>query len=298
MASELDTVHAAPTSRRFAGFAGGLQVVQENLGLQDVWRTLNPNRTAFTHQAAHGGGRLDRWLASQELMPLCHMTNIHDDLPGDHLGVSVKIIARTGVLQGPPTWRFPVHLLDDADFRKRTQDLLEDFFGPRAVHDGLSHADRWDAFKVGIRDFTQAFSWREAAAKQSSMSALRAAAAVSREQYTLDPSNTQALQAWQLARLDLQTWHSAIAAEAALRAGILWGHYGEQSTFYFHHLARQRQAKTSIASLQDPITGATHTLDTFMALWPQAPSCPTSFHLTPPLAFFARLQPTPKHRTR
>ena len=95
------------------------------------------------------------------------------------------------------------------------------------------------------------------------MSALRAAAAASREQYTLDPSNTQALQAWQLARLDLQTRHSAIAAEAALRAGTLWEHYGEQSTFYFHHLARQRQAKTSIASLQDPTTGATHTLDTF-----------------------------------
>ena len=123
-------------------------------------------------------------------------------------------------------------------------------------------ADRWDAFKVEICDFTQAFSWREAAAKRATMSALRAAAAASREQYTLDPSNTQALQAWQLARLDLQTRHSAIAAEAALRAGTLWEHYGEQSTFYFHHLARQRQAKTSIASLQDPTTGATHTLDT------------------------------------
>ena len=99
MASELDTVKATPTSRRIAGYAGALQVVQESGCLQDVWRTLNQTRTAFT-LSAHGGGRLDTRLASPKLRPLCHMAGIHDDLPGDSIWVLVSNpVTSTRVLQ-------------------------------------------------------------------------------------------------------------------------------------------------------------------------------------------------------
>jgi hypothetical protein len=39
------------------------------------------------------------------------------------------------------------------------------------------------------------------------------------------------------------------AKGAALQAGILWQFYGEQSTFWFHHLARERQGRTELLAL-------------------------------------------------
>ncbi len=41
-----------------------------------------------------------------------------------------------------------------------------------------------------------------------------------------------------------------MAATDALRAGVLLHDYGDQSTYYFHHLHRQRQQATVISHLQ------------------------------------------------
>ena len=57
--------------------------------------------------------------------------------------------------------------------------------------------------------------------------------------------------AWQVAQARLQDYHTDRAAAAATRAGILWQQYGEQSTFCFHHPAKQRQRSTALTSLQD-----------------------------------------------
>ena len=60
-----------------------------------------------------------------------------------------------------------------------------------------------------------------------------------------------ALTDWQVAQARLQDYHTDRATAAATRAGILWQQYGEQSTFYFYHLAKQRQRSSALTSLQD-----------------------------------------------
>ena len=35
-------------------------------------------------------------------------------------------------------------------------------------------------------------------------------------------------------------------AASSHSAAVVWQHYGEQSTFWFYHLARERQAQTTI----------------------------------------------------
>ena len=48
----------------------------------------------------------------------------------------------------------------------------------------------------------------------------------------------------------LQALHTEAAKGAALQAGIVWQFYGEQSTFWFHHLARERQGRTELQALR------------------------------------------------
>ncbi|CAL5223395.1 g5903 [Coccomyxa viridis] len=58
--------------------------------------------------------------------------------------------------------------------------------------------------------------------------------------------------------------NAAALHSAAVQAGVVWQHYGEQSTFWFYHLARERQAQTTITQLHtstEPLQ--TVTLDSF-----------------------------------
>jgi exonuclease III len=55
-----------PPQRRCEGYVGGLQAVEDALGLVDCWRELHPDETAggYTHGRLGSMARLDRWLAS------------------------------------------------------------------------------------------------------------------------------------------------------------------------------------------------------------------------------------------
>ena len=139
------------------------------------------------------------------LMPLCHMAGIHDDIPGDNLGVSIKFVASTGVPQGPPTWRFPIHMLDD---RERTQHRLQASGVPGQSTTAFPMP--LIGTPLNLRSLPRHVPCRRRLTRgqRATMSALRSAAAASREQYALYlPFKDSALEAWQLAQLDLQTRH-------------------------------------------------------------------------------------------
>ncbi|KAL3138218.1 hypothetical protein ABBQ32_006038 [Trebouxia sp. C0010 RCD-2024] len=65
-----------------------------------------------------------------------------------------------------------------------------------------------------------------------------------------DPTSQPALDQLRHTAADLQQHRQQQAATQALRAGVLLHEYGDQSTYYFHHLHRQRQQATVIANLQ------------------------------------------------
>ena len=63
------------------------------------------------------------------------------------------------------------------------------------------------------------------------------------------PMSQPALDQLRSTAADLQQHRQQQAATDALRAGVLLHEYGDQSTYYFHHLHRQRQQATAIARL-------------------------------------------------
>ena len=83
----------------------------------------------------------------------------------------------------------------------------------------------------------------------------------SRTAFIADPTATSSLMLWQQANHALQTHIHDRAQAAAVRAGVLWQHYGEQSTHYFYHLSRQRQQATVMSEVADP-WGQTSSLST------------------------------------
>ncbi len=79
---------------------------------------------------------------------------------------------------------------------------------------------------------------------------LRVRASQAPAAYVADPGSHHALDALRHTAADILQHRRQQAATDALRAGVLLHEYGDQSTYYFHHLHRQRQQATVITHLQ------------------------------------------------
>ena len=91
-------------------------------------------------------------------------------------------------------------------------------------------------------------SWRSSGARRHGT--WRRDSRTAQAAYAAAPTDAAALTAWREAHYLLQELNAAAAHAAANRAGLAWQQYGEQSTYWFHHVARERQAQTSIAALR------------------------------------------------
>ena len=126
--SDLDVTPNALGSRR-TGFSNGLHVVQQTFGLTDVWRERHPAQRAITHVCASSftGARLDRWLVSSDILFRTTHCDMVDELPGDHVGVSLRFSSPREGQQGPRPWKFPVQLADDEQYCQELAALIRDY---------------------------------------------------------------------------------------------------------------------------------------------------------------------------
>ena len=252
VASDLDVTPNALGSRR-VGYAGGLQLVEETHALHDAWRELHPGSRGITHTCASNlsGGRLDRWLLSPALLPSLGRAEEVAGLPGDHQAVAIRLTSAVGAARGPGGWLYPLALLDDARYVDEARAFISAFLADTPVTDTCTHGQRWDALKRAVRDHASVYFRGSKQRARQVARTLEASAQAAKVRFLLSPEAPLALSDWQVAQARLQDYHTARAAAAATRAGILWQQYGEQSTFYFHHLAKQRQRSTALTSLQD-----------------------------------------------
>ena len=114
----------------------------------------------------------------------------------------------------------------------------------------VSRAARWDQLKPHIQDVARNYCSTFHADRTRQLRALRVQAGLARAAYLADPTSQPALDQLRSTTADLQQHRLQQAATDALRAGVLLHEYGDQSTYYFHHLHRQRQQATIISSLQ------------------------------------------------
>ena len=132
--------------------------------------------------------------------------------------------------------------------------------------EGLTLGARWEAKKAFIREATQHFHRRQTRERRLQEHRLQDRARTAKAAYTRDPSDTPALCSWRQAHARLQEFHLRRSEQAAVRAGVAWHHYGEQPTFYFHHLTHERREATTVRELQLPRSPTPTPLTTHQAV--------------------------------
>ena len=87
--------------RRRKGYLGGLQLVEKTY----VSRDQHPGERAITHLCAsdRSGARLDRSRLSLDVLHVAQQSQIWQGLPGDHLGVTLRLQAPSDSCRGPHT---------------------------------------------------------------------------------------------------------------------------------------------------------------------------------------------------
>lgn len=260
---DLDVTQNAKGSRR-VGYTGGLEVVEHAFGLNDVWREQHPSHSQITHvcPSSHTGARLDRWLTSTDVLMHTTSSDIIEGLPGDHLGISMRMVSPQGMHQGPRQWAFPTYLADDEAYCADLHCLVETFVEDNPITSTFDHRRRWDALKAEIRDHCTEYTRRVTLRKATLTRLLKHETAMARKNFVRDPTNGDLFETLQAAQRALDAHVRERAQEAATKAGILWHTYGEQSTFYFYHTMKQRKLKTSWTAVKDK-EGKEIPLDTY-----------------------------------
>ena len=240
------------TQGRLTGYQGGLEVVQDSLDLVDAWRHQHPTAIGFTHVGSSGStGRLDRWLVSSQLLDRVQRTRIETaaGLPGDHLPVSIVLKPAIHLPRGPGVWGFPAHLLDQPELCTLISSTITTHSTSFATESATPAADCWEALKRRIRDVTQQYSFKAASSRRKQRTLWQQKMARAAAALAINPEDPTVVQQWHDAQQELQALHTHTARQAALRAGVLWQDFGEQSTFWFHRMGQLRRNRTTITTL-------------------------------------------------
>jgi len=242
-----------PPQRRCVGYVGGLQAIEDALGLVDCWRELHPEEASggFTHGSPGSMARLDRWLASPSVQAWVGDAGVVHGLPGDHLGVALTLVARKSAARGPGMWRLTPWVCSDPDFRSFMEAHIPGFWQDHPAAEG-THRQRWEHFKVWVRDLSQSFTIARARQVKAASRALLVAVEEAYTAVCMAPHCPLRFVAWQLAKAALTALRETQAEEAAAKAGFLLEHLGERPTAWFHRLHKQRQASTTITHITPP----------------------------------------------
>lgn len=129
-----------------------IDIMEEELGLVDIWRLLNPQEREYTfYSNPHSSySRIDYFLISKQLVGMAINTSIGNIALSDHAPVEMVLRLGTGTRYNSTRWRLNTSLLQNeqsCDFIK--QETLEywEINGGSASNPGVE----WDAFKAYLR---------------------------------------------------------------------------------------------------------------------------------------------------
>ena len=251
VAEDLDLIGGQPGTRQH-GFHSGLLPLQQALGLQDAFRRLHPQAREFSHTATSGASsaRIDRWLVSDSLLSDVSAASVTDLILSDHYGVAVSVSPANAPPRGPGLWSMPPAIISHPTFKALMTAQIQAFLQGHPLSATLSRAARWDQLKVHIQDVARGYCFTFHAQRTGQLRLLRVRASQARAVYVAAPDSLHALDALRHTAATLRQHRQQQAATDALRAGVLLHEYGDQSTYYFHHLHKQRQQATAITHLQ------------------------------------------------
>ena len=164
--------------------------------------------------------------------------------------ISLSISPAAAPPRGPGIWAMPPSIITHPAFKILMTAQIQAFMLACPLSAAVSRAVRWDQLKAHIQDVARVYCSTFHAERTRQLRALRVQAGHARTAYLADPASQPALDQLRCTAADLQHHRQQQAARDALRAGVLLHEYGDQSTYYFHHLHTLRQQATIMSSLQ------------------------------------------------
>ncbi len=132
--------------------------LEEEFGLSDVWRRLNPEKIMWTRRQRSPPvfTRLDFWLLSEHLTSAVNKCNILPAIKTDHSLINLELCGNAYKRRGPGTWKFNAALLQDLEYVQSLNELIIELSNK---YENLEDKNlKWDTIKCEIRGFTVRYS--------------------------------------------------------------------------------------------------------------------------------------------
>ena len=199
--------------------------------------------------------RLDRWLVSSSLFGRLRAADVGvgvDQLPSDHRAVYVALRAgRQGPALGRGPWRFSLDLLQDVAYMDATKVLLDRFDASHPVIPGSAALGTdYEELKALLREEAKRHMLARSRVRNAQVTAAARAVRDALALYQRHPTLAYAREGLMHARARRQALAREAAIAAASKAQVVWQVYGEQPTFWFHWLTREKQQLTTIDALR------------------------------------------------
>ena len=145
--------------------------------------------------------------------------------------MGLTLTAPGGTCFGRAAWRLQLQILDGEAFCNDMASIILQYLEALPVTAQLNRGRRWVHPKRSIRLFASSRVLAAAKMRRQALTALEADSRAAQRQYEAHPADAAALLQWRQAHHTLQQLNAGVAQAAVLQAGVVWQHYGEQSTF-------------------------------------------------------------------
>lgn len=154
-----------------------LDTIMTDLDLCDIWRVRNSSTKRYTWRGTAQGKvsniqnrlfrRLDYFLVSDTLQPVIEKSEIIVAPATDHSAIMLKFTSLDESQRGPSFWKFNNSLLQDDDYIKLVNDLIDSSVKENCAGNIANPNTLWEIIKYRIRKVTISFSKGKAKRKRS-----------------------------------------------------------------------------------------------------------------------------------
>ena len=213
-------------------------------GYSDIWRTQHPDKLFFTHMSRdyRTWSRIDYFLVSNSLEPMCDCTGITPSVNTDHSLISLEFNCSENK-RGPGIWKFNNKVLEDKRFIDELNNMLEQY---NNMYQHLEHTDFWELMKFEITQFSRNYAAKVAHTKKENKFKLYIKLGGMQSELICDDiPDPQLVNNMNLVRAEIQAFEIKDAKQSAFRCKVNWTKDGEKmSSYYFNLEKRNYNSKT------------------------------------------------------
>ena len=170
--------------------------------------------------------RLDFWLVDKHIYKRTVSTDIRPAVRADHNAISLKISLQ-GIKKGPGYWKLNGSVLKDEFYQNKICNIIESLSEMT-----ITAKEKWELFKIHVREFTQKFCRKKAFKTKADKSILEETLRSLDKKINVDKENEKLECEYVSVKEKLEKIYKIEAKGAGIRARVKWMEEGEKSTKY------------------------------------------------------------------